>query len=118
MSKYFSTSETECHCGCGYNPVSSVLLDLLDDMREAVGQPLQLSCACRCPEHNAEVGGEWNSQHIYGTAADVIVPDGWTVDEIAEIAENLGADGVGRYYDDEFVHVDVRSGRSWDTYRW
>ena len=118
--KYFSDAELTCHC-CGTYPtegMDSNLLDLLDEIRETVGGPVNLSCAYRCPAHNAEVGGVVNSQHVLGTAADVIVPDGWTVDELADLAVRLGADGVGRYYDAGFVHVDVREGRVGAGYAW
>ena len=118
MAKYFDPYETACQCGCGYNPVSPVLLGLLDDIRERVGGPVIISSGCRCPQHNADVGGVPNSQHVQGTAADLLIPDGWSVDSLADLAEELGADGVGRYYDSQFVHVDVRSGRNYDTYRW
>lgn len=109
-SKYFSEDEVKCHCGCGYgmDVVNDTLLNLLDQLREAVGGPLYVSCMCRCPDHNAEVGGVRNSQHVRGNAADVIVPDGWTVDQLADAAINVGFTGVGRYYDSGFVHVDVR----------
>ena len=109
-SKYFSDEEMACKC-CGQLPevgMDSRLLDVLDAMREAVGGPLSLSCAYRCPSHNAEVGGVPNSQHVQGCAADVLLPDGLTVDELAKIAEQAGADGIGKYYDSEFVHVDTR----------
>ncbi len=58
-SKYFSEEEFVCHC-CGALPpngISQNLINLLDDMRAAVGQPLYLNCAYRCDSHNAEVGG-------------------------------------------------------------
>ncbi len=119
-SKYFSDAELTCHC-CGTYPEQGMdpnLLDLLDNIRERVGGPVSLSCAYRCPEHNAEVGGEVDSQHLYGKAADVLVPPGWTVDSLADLAVELGADGVGRYYDDNFVHVDVREGRTGAGYAW
>jgi uncharacterized protein YcbK (DUF882 family) len=74
MSKYFSEAETQCHCGCGQNHVSPLLLEKLDQMREMIGGPVELSCAYRCPSHNAEVGGVPNSQHVMGTAADVQTP--------------------------------------------
>ena len=70
---------------------------------------MELNCAYRCPTHNAEVGGVPNSQHVAGTAADVAVPEGMTVDELADIAAGI-FDGVGRYYDANFVHCDVRAG--------
>ena len=59
MTKYFSESELACHC-CGNMPENGIdprLESLLDSMREAVGGPLVLSCAYRCPAHNREVGG-------------------------------------------------------------
>ena len=91
---------------------------MLDDIREAVGSSVQLSCAYRCPVHNAEVGGVAHSQHVLGKAADILVPDGMTVDELAQIAIDCGADGVGRYYDSDFVHADVRSGRVGADIEW
>ena len=110
MAKYFSDEELACRC-CGELPPDGMderLLDVLDAMRETVGGPLQLSCAYRCPSHNAEVGGVPNSQHVRGTAADVLCPDGVSVEELANIAEECGADGIGRYYNSGFVHVDTR----------
>ena len=109
MAKYFSDDEFRCkHCGelprGGINPR---LFDVLDEMREAAG-PLVLSCGYRCPEHNTEVGGVANSQHVLGNAADVLCPDGMSVEELAKTAEDCGADGIGKYYDSLFVHVDVR----------
>lgn len=110
MSKYYDYTDTECHCGCGFNCPDDLLMDYLDKLCDRVGQKLELTNVCRCPEHNAEVGGVPDSQHTQGTAADIVVPDGMTVDELADIALDIGFDGVGRYYEDEFVHVDVRSG--------
>ena len=109
-SKYFSDEELACKC-CGQLPEGGMdqrLLDVLDAMREEIGAPLTLSCAYRCPAHNAEVGGVPNSQHVQGCAADVLLPDGMTVDELAELAERCGADGIGRYWSQGFVHVDTR----------
>lgn len=87
MSKYYTDEDTVCRCGCGYNPVSDKLLALLDDMSDAVGAKIEISSCCRCPERNEAVGGVVNSQHVEGTAADLFLPDGWSVDELAEIAE-------------------------------
>ena len=121
MSKYFTDDDTQCHCGCGFNAPDDLLMEMLDRLQERVGldRPLELTNVCRCPEHNAEVGGVPDSQHTQGTAADVVVPDDMTVDELADIALEIGFDGVGRYYEDEFVHVDVRDGGSMaGCYQW
>lgn len=85
MAKYFSAEEMACKC-CGQLPADGIderLQNVLDAMRESVGGPLVLSCCYRCPSHNAEVGGVPGSQHVYGRAADVICPDGMSVDELA-----------------------------------
>lgn len=114
-SEHFSDAELACHhCGClPDGGIDDNLLGLLEDMRSEVGGPLTLSCAYRCQKHNDELPGSVpNSQHVLGKAADVIVPDGMSVDELADIAVACGADGVGRYYSSGFVHVDVRAGRS------
>lgn len=109
-SKYFSNNEVSCHC-CGSMGVTPGLLQFLDELRERVGGPVEISCAYRCPAHNAEVGGVSNSQHIFGTAADILIPTGYTVDSLADLCFELGADACGYYYDQGFVHADLRYGR-------
>ena len=119
MSKYYDYNDTVCHCGCGFNCPDDLLMEYLDRLCDKVGQKLELTNVCRCPEHNAVVGGEIDSQHMVGTAADVVVPDDMTVDELADIALEIGFDGVGRYYEEEFVHVDVRDGGTMTgCYQW
>lgn len=123
QSKYFSESETQCHCGCGGNDVNPLLLKKLDELREMIGGPLELSCAYRCHAHNAKTPGSVkDSQHTLGNAADVLVPDYdhcHTVEQLAWYAEQVGFDGIGIYPEDEFVHVDVRdNGESPGEYRW
>lgn len=109
LSEHFDSSEFACKCGCGGMDngagVNPKLVQVLERMRQYIGKPLVLSCAYRCPAHNAEVGGVSNSQHVFGTAADVQLPEGMTVDELAQVAEKCGADGIGWYTCG--VHVDV-----------
>ena len=71
LSKNFSEEEMSCRC-CGQLPangISPVLLEGLEQLRERIGKPIYISCAYRCPKHNAEVGGVPDSQHVDGTAA-------------------------------------------------
>lgn len=119
MSKYFTDAELACKC-CGCLPDDGIdpkLYELLDEIREYFGVPININCAYRCPSHNAEVGGVPNSQHVTGQAADIDASS-IGVELLAEIAEQFGADGVGRYYDAQFVHVDVRAGKVGESYRW
>ena len=111
-SKYFSDDEITCNCGCGQgiDQISPRLLELLDQLRENIGGPLSVSCMYRCPSHNAEVGGVPNSQHVLGTAADCLCPDWLTMGEFKWYCEQLPFDGIGVYWNQGFIHVDVRDG--------
>jgi len=120
LSEHFSEFEMCCH-HCGQLPsggISSVLLSKLELLRARLGTPIIVTNAYRCPTHNANVGGVWNSQHVKGTAADIWAP-GYSVDALANAAAEVGFDGVGRYYRQQFVHVDVRDGgESPNYYTW
>ncbi len=119
MSRYYTDEDMECHCGCHQNFADDLLMEHLDRLCDKVGRKLEVTNICRCEEHNMEVGGVRGSQHTLGTAADVVVPDDMTVDELADLALEIGFDGVGRYYEEYFVHVDVRSaGTESGVYQW
>ena len=128
-SEHFSAEELMCHgasqghCGCSpetANNVSPLLLEKLEALRAMIGGPIEISCAYRCPAHNAEVGGVPNSQHVNGTAADVQTPNYNhcnTPEQLKWYCEQIGFDGIGLY--DWGCHVDVRdNGQSPNTYIW
>lgn len=109
QSKYFSDDELSCKC-CGQLHATDTLKKGLDRIREAIGRPLYVSCAYRCPSHNEEVGGVPNSQHTKGTAADCLLPDGMSFGEFKWYVDTYSkADGIGYYESDEFIHIDFRS---------
>lgn len=117
IGEYFDDYEFACRCDRhgvdaeGHPILDHIidkrLIDVLDKIRERLGVPITVNSGYRCPEHNEEVGGVPNSQHVEGTAADITY-DGIDVDYLAQIAEECGADGIGKYYQQGFVHVDVR----------
>lgn len=117
---YFIDREFACrHCGeLPPGGISAVLMAKLDELRERAGAPIIVTSGYRCPTHNRAVGGVSNSQHVRGTAADIVCT-ALTVDQLADLAAAVGFDGIGRYYGSGFVHVDVRDGgRSPNTYKW
>lgn len=64
-------------------------------------------------EHNAEVGGKQDSQHMFGKAADCQSLKGYSGPAMARYAEQVprfSAGGVGVYKD--FCHVDTRGYRA------
>ena len=115
LSAHFSKKEFACKCGCGFNQVKPELIAKLEKLRELCGnKPLKINSGCRCAKHNKAQNGAKNSQHLYGTAADVRLPDeNMSVDEFAKLAEQAGFDGIGKY--SNRIHVDVRGYKArWD----
>ena len=113
-AKYFKRSEFKCKCGkCGGFPVEpdKGLVKLLDTIREHFNAPVTITSGVRCKTHNANVGGASASQHLKGTAADIVVK-GVTPKNVAAYAETLlpNTGGIGIY--GTFVHVDVRQTKS------
>lgn len=95
---YFSDKELECKCGCGLNQISDRLRLLIDTARAILGYPLYSNSACRCTEHNKNIGGVDSSAHTRNpcTAIDLIVADG---DERFRLLVALILAAVKRYSD-------------------
>jgi len=117
MTEHFSEWEFRCRCGCGEMRVSSFLLEGLEAMRSIVERPIFITSGCRCPVHNARVGGHVNSRHLtrFGSqlrksdAADIVVA-GYSVRRIFRVArevECFSDGGIGVYRGEGFLHVDV-----------
>jgi hypothetical protein len=117
-SPHFLIAEFDCHDG---RPVPAfavpALRDLctrfLEPMRTAFGPALVMS-GYRPEDYNRRIGGAKFSQHIYeltpqSVAGDLIFRTG-TPAQWAQLADQLGAGGVGRY--SSFVHVDNRPGQA------
>ena len=114
LTNNFSLSEFECKCGCEMPAFVKEnvkeLAENLQVLRDVVGR-IDLTNAYRCKEHNADVGGSTNSQHIKGKAAD-IKSNTLSPSEIASITDDLMKSekfklgGIGIY--NTFTHVDIR----------
>ncbi len=112
LSPNFKRSEFACKCGCGFDTVDSELIEALEEIRTYFGSPITITSGCRCQEHNHKVGGNPNSQHKRGRAADFVVK-GVSPSDVADYAEIIGVSGVGRY--EGWVHIDTKTGsvRRW-----
>ena len=73
VSTNFKLNEFQCRCGCQQVKLSSELLERLQAMRTETGRPIRVNSGYRCPSHNRTVGGATNSQHLHGTAADIVI---------------------------------------------
>jgi hypothetical protein len=112
LSANFSVKEFECQCGkCAETLIDLDHVQRLQQLRDNLGRSITINSAYRCPAHNTAVGGENKSQHMLGTATDIIIK-GVSPDEVADSSEKI-FDGIGRY--DTFTHVDSRGKRArWD----
>jgi hypothetical protein len=112
LSEHFTIWEFNCK-HCGTLPVEGIdqhLVLLLEDARDHFGdKPVTINSGYRCPEHNAEVGGVEDSQHVEGTAADFTV-EGATPAEVYAYFDPWHEGGLGLY--STFVHIDVRDTRA------
>jgi peptidoglycan hydrolase-like protein with peptidoglycan-binding domain len=109
VAKNFNETEFACKDGSGDVLINSTLLLKLQDLRNRLGRPVNITSGYRGPAYNRLVGGVGDSQHIYGKAVDIVV-DGVTPAAVAKVAEAVGFNGIGIYPD--FVHVDVRPNRA------
>ena len=115
VSKHFRLREFASKDGADEVLIDDDLLTLLEAIRSEAGdKAITINSAYRTQSHNQAVGGVWNSQHVQGKAADIVVEDTdpLTVGQIAEyILGNRG--GIGVYQ--TFTHVDTRAKKSrWD----
>ncbi|SET58474.1 Peptidase M15 [Natronincola peptidivorans] len=106
IAKNFQLWEFQCRGGTQLVKLDHRLLKKLQQLRDRVGGPVNLTSGYRTLEHNRQVGGSPNSQHMLGRAADIKVP-GYSPEAIGQMAEELGFTGIGIY--PTFTHVDVRT---------
>lgn len=104
---HFTKAEFACKCGCGFDTVDPELLEVLEELREAYNVPITINSGCRCEKHNKLVGGEPKSQHLLGTAADIVVK-GVSPYKVFQYLDRKykGKYGIGLY--SSWVHIDVR----------
>lgn len=71
-----STHHIDNHVPTAFIPnVKNLCEQVLEPLRQHVGEPVIISSGYRCPELNRLVGGAANSQHVTGQAADIYIAD-------------------------------------------
>ena len=111
----FKVKEFACNDGADTVLISDDLVGLLQNIRDHFGAAVTINSAYRTESYNKKIGGATKSQHVNGTAADIVVK-GATPLEVAQYVEHIMPDsgGIGVYQ--SFTHVDVRTSRSrWDN---
>lgn len=107
LSTNFAVKEFACRDGSDAVLVAPRLVMVLQSIRSHFGVPVVIHSAYRTPQYNTKVDGVTDSQHCYGTAADITVRGQKPVD-VAAYARKIMPDwgGVGIY--GSFCHIDVR----------
>ena len=108
VSNNFKVKEFACNDGSDAVFISPELVTILQKIRTHFGRPVTITSAFRSQAHNTKEGGVANSQHLYGTAADIVVT-GVAPKKVAAYVETLmpKTGGIGIYKG--FTHIDVRT---------
>ena len=113
ISEHFKSTDFDCKCtreSCLDTIIDDDLIESLEDFW-ALSQAFYIDSGFRCMEHNEEVKGAPNSQHLLGKAADCrskLSYNGNLMARMAEDVDRFKKGGIGIY--PNFVHVDVRQG--------
>jgi uncharacterized protein YcbK (DUF882 family) len=111
LSANFKVNEFACQDGSDPIFISPELVTVLQKIRTHFGKAVTINSGFRTAAHNKKVDGATYSQHLYGTAADIVVK-GISPKIVAVYAETLlpNKGGIGIY--DNFTHIDVRKEKS------
>ena len=91
--------------------LKSLCENVLQPLRNALGCPIIISSGFRCAVLNKKVGGQPNSQHLMGQAADLVVPQKNLKDVFNYIKSHLNYDQLLYEYSktDKWIHVSFRN---------
>ena len=115
ISPHFVLMEMASKDGSDKVLYSTELMAELEKLRAYGGFTIHINSGYRTPSYNKKIGGASHSQHIYGTAADIVVKkEGKTVSSklICCLCQILGFKGIA-YISESAVHVDMRSSGSY-----
>jgi len=101
--KHFDVSEFDCPC-CGKNGMKRGTMDRFDLARDLAGVPFHINSGYRCAKHNKEVGGNLDSPHLRGYAADIAVSGSRNRWKIRKALIDAGFKRIGTCKD--FLHAD------------
>ncbi len=109
LTKNFSRTEMECPC-CGVCEMKPEFMIKLQQLRDSWNRPIIIDSGFRCPSHNKIVGGEPDSQHLIGNAADILIEDNEERFGLLVRIFSIGFRGIGA--NEKYTHVDLRVGNA------
>lgn len=115
ISPHFKLSEMACKDGSDKVLYSTELMEKLEDLRAYGGFTVSINSGYRTPAYNKKIGGASRSQHVLGTAADIVVKKSGAVvnaKKVCCLCQSLGFKGIG-YISVNATHVDMRASGSY-----
>jgi hypothetical protein len=99
--------------------IDEKLVEIDNKVIEKVGFKPDISSACRCVEHNKNVGGSENSSHLCDKekkclAIDYSIPSSWQRAVITIALVELGVKRIG--FGDTFLHWDVDFSKAYPVF--
>jgi len=108
INKFFSDAEIACQCGkCDFKQSDPVTLQMAYSARLLANIPFRITSWCRCPAHNAAVGGTPNSAHTRRKALDIGFRTSGEAHVIVKSLFTAGFLRVGINWERNFVHADT-----------
>lgn len=113
LTNNLSRHEFACKCGCGFDTVDMVTIEVIQDVCDHFSCRVNISSGCRCHDHNEAEGGSKGSQHLFARAGDChfYFTSGRPVD--TQLVDDYlqekypGRYGFGVY--NTFNHIDTRT---------
>lgn len=81
------------------------LLEILEEVREHYGRPINITSGYRTESHNAKVGGTPNSSHLKGLACDVACTNSRDRFHLVRLFIEYGITRIG--IANNFIHIDI-----------
>lgn len=109
--QYFTREEFKCKCGgqyCDGYPAEpeEKLVRAAVKVREHFGVPVTISSGLRCPTHNKNSNGVYNSRHLTGKAMDFSVR-GFSASSVLAYVQSLPEIRYSYAINGTWVHMDI-----------
>lgn len=104
--KYFNYSEFDSPDVQGSGQMmDKTLLQMLDEVRDILGEPIIITSGFRTPANNEAIGGVEGSSHTKGLAVDIAIRNSRMRFKLINALLEIGINRIG--IADNFVHIDI-----------
>ena len=94
MLNDFNGDEFDCKC-CGANNMESLFLWQLQQARTKAQVKFIINSGFRCEKYNKLVGKKTKGEHVFGQAADILIPNSHIRFKVLEAVFKVGFKRIG-----------------------